>query len=127
MTILTLGVAAVFFAVGLILAWSKSAKGSVVLTLFIGFFSGGGIVFGSSHSSIGSLQLDATSIGWLLLAMGGGVAAGLIFGMVWKLRAQKNNQKIEIGMVQPGLDPKDRLPLKNSERGQVAEHDEGHH
>ncbi len=110
MTVLALGIAAVFVAVGLILAWSKSTKGSTVVTFLLGLFGGSGLVFGRTHQSIGSLQLDAASIGWLLAAMGGGTVAGLVFGMAWKLSAQKKGQKVDIGVFQPKIDPNKKIP-----------------
>lgn len=117
MLILSLGVGAIFFAIGLILAWSKSAKGSAVVTLLLGLIGGGGssVVFSGGHlvptgESGASPQLNASSLGWLLLAIGLGTTLGLVFGMLWKLRARKNNSDIVIGMAQPRVDPQNKIP-----------------
>jgi|HubBroStandDraft_3_1064219.scaffolds.fasta_scaffold138213_1 hypothetical protein len=113
MLILDLGVGAIFFAVGLILSWSKSAKGSAVVTFLLGLVGGGsgGAMLGKGHFGPSGVpvQLDASSLGGLLLAIGVGTTAGLALGTLWKLKAQKNKQTIDIGMAQPKIDPKKKI------------------
>lgn len=113
MLILNLGLAAMFFAVGLILSWSKSAKGSAVVTLLLGLVGGGsgGVVFGGGRLSpkLGSAPLDAAGVGWLLLAIGLGTTAGLLLGTLWKLSAKKKGQDVSIGMAQPTVRPENKI------------------
>jgi len=113
MVILTLGVSAIFFAVGLILSWSKSAKGSAVVTFLLGLLGGGtsGIVFGGGHLNTGlnATPLDASQAGWLLLAIGLGTTGGLLVGTLMKLRAKKKGGDIVIGMAGPKIKPENKI------------------
>jgi hypothetical protein len=113
MIVLDLGLAAIFFAVGWILSWSKSAKGSAVVTLLLGLVGGGsgGIVFGSGHLSpkLNSASLDPAAVGWLLMAIGLGTVAGLSVGTLWKQRSQKSGQDVTVGMAQPEVSPENKL------------------
>jgi hypothetical protein len=113
MLILDLGVGAIFFAVGLILSWSKSTKGSAVVTFLLGLVGGGsgGAILGKGHVTPSGLpvQLDASGLGWLLLAIGVGTTTGLVLGTMWKLKAQKNKQTIDIGIAQPKIDPSKKI------------------
>ena len=51
MILLDIGAGSIFFALGLILALSKSAKGSTFVTFFLGFIGGGagGVILGGGH------------------------------------------------------------------------------
>lgn len=113
MVILTVGVFAIFFAVGLILSWSKSAKGSAVVTFLLGLLGGGtsGIVFGGGHLATGlnAPPLDASNAGWLLLAIGSGTTTGLLVGTFMKLRAKKKGGDIVIGMAGPKIKPENEI------------------
>jgi hypothetical protein len=120
MTWLYVGVGATFFAIGLVLSLSKSAKGSAVMTLLLGLVGGGsgGIVLGG-----GSVPLlgDPTSpdyaanLGRFLLAIGAGTALGLGVGVTVRYRARRAGLgDIEVAPAQEEVSPTDKLPPKRT-------------
>lgn len=114
---LDLGVGAVFFFIGLMLALSKSVKGSAIVTCLLGIVGGGagGVVFGGAHLTFAgqngvSSQVDKGSLGWLLFALGIGGIAGLTSGTIWKIRAKKQGVDISVAVAQPNINAKDEIP-----------------
>jgi hypothetical protein len=109
MNILDVGMGVLFAAVGFILALSKSAKGSSVLTLLLGLVGGwAGVAVSGSHA--GSTEqprilsgLSSESVGWLVLSIGLGTILGLLGGLAYKAWAVRRGFDPGIGMLMPTL------------------------
>ena len=114
MRTLELGLGVMFFAVGLVMAWSKSAKGATLLTFLLGIVGGGGgIVFGEGRIPFlpkdASPDQQASNAGALLLAVGVGCVLGLGLGVLSKALGKKRGLAIEINVAQPDIDPNSKL------------------
>jgi hypothetical protein len=79
---------------------------------------GSGVVLGGGHIAI--LQGDTASspyvsnLGGLLLAVGGGIALGLILGLVGKYAAARRGVPIEIAVAQEVVRPEDKIGIRET-------------
>ena len=114
MRTLEIGLGAIFFLIGLILALSKSAKGATVLTVLLGIIGGGGgIIFGQGHIPFvpkdASPEQQASSAGAILIAIAGGAILGLAVVIISKAVGRKRGVDIGINVAQPDVDANSKL------------------
>ena len=117
MVFFDIAVGTIFFVVGLILALSKSAKGSMLMTFLLGLVGGGGggVVLGGGHIAIlegGHPSQYLWNLAGLLFAVGAGAALGLILGVAVKYFDPKRTGPIEISVAQEPISPGDKNPLR---------------
>jgi hypothetical protein len=116
---LDIAIGTIFFVLGLILALSKSAKGSMLMTFLLGLVGGGGgsVVVGGGHIAIlegGKPPEYLWNLAGFLFAVDAGV--GLILGVAVKYFDPMRQGPIEISVVQEPVDPKDKIPLSSIAR-----------
>jgi len=122
--VLYLGIGAIFFAVGLLTAWSESAKGSVLIGYFLTFLGSGsaGMVLGGGKIPLlsmgdNSANKYASVVGSMLLAMALGTILGVIFGVsfrIWIGEKYPHAPKVSINMVRPHIRPEYKIPPPHS-------------
>jgi hypothetical protein len=110
MGFLSLAIGVLCFPIGLLPAWSTSAKGSSVLAFLLGLLGGGGggIALGGGHLTLAGRELPPDALATVLMAIGVGVSIGLIFGVTFKIvMAVKypNAPKVIINMARPVIRP----------------------
>jgi hypothetical protein len=117
MALLDIAVGTIFFALGLLVALSKTAKGSTLMTFLLGLIGGGGggvgVILGGGHIAILEGHRPSQyvwNLAGLLLGVGVGTGVGLLLGVTLKYFDPKRTGAIEISIVQEPVDSKDKIP-----------------